>query len=130
MFVFSKPVRVKKGWGYEEHIISNELYCLKKLVFTEPDSKFSMHFHVEKDETWFVEGGKFVLHILNPKNADRDIMSLQKGDIVRIFPLCIHQIVCVEPGVILEVSTQDKVSDNYRVFPGDSQNDTRYTNKT
>jgi hypothetical protein len=33
----------------------------------------------------------------------------------------IHQLVCVEQGTIIEVSTPDSVEDNYRVGKGDSQ---------
>jgi hypothetical protein len=32
-----------------------------------------------------------------------------------------HQLVCLEAGVVLEVSTADSVEDNHRVAPGDSQ---------
>ena len=32
-----------------------------------------------------------------------------------------HQLICLESGTIIEVSTPDSVEDNYRVFPGDSQ---------
>jgi hypothetical protein len=33
-----------------------------------------------------------------------------------------HQLMCVEAGSIIEVSTPDSVEDNYRVEKGDSQN--------
>jgi hypothetical protein len=36
-------------------------------------------------------------------------------------PLHPHQVICIEAGTILEVSTADSVEDNYRVLPGDSQ---------
>jgi hypothetical protein len=32
-----------------------------------------------------------------------------------------HQLICIEEGTIIEVSTPDSVEDNYRVLPGDSQ---------
>ena len=43
-------------------------------------------------------------------------------DTYRIPPLVPHQLICVEQGVIMEVSTPDSVEDNYRVMKGDSQN--------
>ena len=49
---------VEKGWGHEFIFASNDLYCGKVLKFNK-DAKFSMHFHSEKDETWFVLSGKF-----------------------------------------------------------------------
>ena len=36
-------------------------------------------------------------------------------------PLQPHQVICLEAGTIIEVSTPDSVEDNYRVMPGDSQ---------
>jgi hypothetical protein len=36
-------------------------------------------------------------------------------------PLEPHQLICLEEGTIIEVSTPDSVEDNYRVMPGDSQ---------
>ena len=36
-------------------------------------------------------------------------------------PLLPHQVICIEEGTIIEVSTPDSVEDNYRVAKGDSQ---------
>ena len=40
---------------------------------------------------------------------------------MRIEPLVPHQIICLQQGTIIEVSTPDSVEDNYRVAKGDSQ---------
>jgi len=32
-----------------------------------------------------------------------------------------HQLICLESGTVVEVSTPDSVEDNYRIIPGDSQ---------
>ena len=50
-----------KGWGHELIWANTESYCGKLLVFKEKGNKFSMHFHREKDETWFVQDGEFTL---------------------------------------------------------------------
>ena len=49
---------IPKGWGKEIIIENNELYCGKILVFNK-GCKFSMHYHMNKDETWWVEEGEF-----------------------------------------------------------------------
>jgi len=86
---------VKKGWGYELIWATNEKYAGKILAFDHAGSKMSMHFHRQKDETWFV------WH--NP-------------------PLQPHQLIALVDGAsITEVSTPDSVEDNYRISPGDSQ---------
>lgn len=113
---------VTKGWGYENIIITNELYCAKFLHFTKAGNKFSMHFHAEKDETWYVTKGLFKLRLIDTRTGNVSEVLLQKGDSIRIFPLTVHQLVSLEDNSeILEVSTPDCVEDNYRVAPGDSQ---------
>ncbi len=42
--------KIIKGWGYEIWITNNEKYCGKLLCFEE-GKKFSMHYHMIKDET-------------------------------------------------------------------------------
>lgn len=112
--------KINKGWGSEEIWASNDKYCGKMMHFNE-SAKFSMHFHAEKDETWYVLSGKFkVLHI-NTQDAFVRESELLPGMVWHNPPLVPHQLVCVEAGTIIEVSTPDSVEDNYRVFPGDSQ---------
>jgi mannose-6-phosphate isomerase-like protein (cupin superfamily) len=111
---------VEKGWGGEIIFATNDLYCGKLMYFKE-GAKFSMHFHDEKDETWFVLEGKFIVRGINTKDASIFEEELNPGDTWRNYPLEPHQLVCLEEGVIIEVSTPDSVEDNYRVMPGDSQ---------
>ena len=111
---------VEKGWGSEFIFASNEKYCGKLLNFKK-DSKFSMHFHAEKDETWYVLNGKFELDIIHTETATVETILLKQGDVWRNKPLLPHQLKCKEQGIIIEVSTPDSVEDNYRVFKGDSQ---------
>ena len=59
---------VPKGWGEEIIIENNEMYCGKVLVFNE-GCKFSMHYHMNKDETWWVEEGKFKYTFIDTENA-------------------------------------------------------------
>jgi len=111
---------VEKGWGSELIWATNEKYCGKLLQFNE-GSKFSMHFHKEKDESWYVLSGEFLLHTIDTKDASINTVRLGVGEYVRIYPLKPHQIECLVEGVIIEVSTPDSVEDNYRVMTGDSQ---------
>lgn len=84
-------------------------------------AKFSMHFHAEKDESWLVQGGLFKVIWIDTKDASRHEKILDIGDKWHNPPLLPHQLICLEAGVILEVSTADSVEDNYRVETGDSQ---------
>jgi len=121
-----KPTRLKgaveKGWGYELIFATNEKYCGKILFFEKAGNKFSMHFHKEKDETWFVNTGKFKLRYIDPKNAQLIEAELKEGDVWHNPPCLPHQLeALVDGSSITEVSTPDSVEDNYRIIPGDSQ---------
>jgi mannose-6-phosphate isomerase-like protein (cupin superfamily) len=111
---------VEKGWGHETIIVNNELYCGKILHF-HTGSKFSMHFHMKKRETWYVASGEFLFRWINTKNADVIEETLRVGDTITNFVGEPHQIICIQEGDIFEVSTQHFDSDSYRVGKGDSQ---------
>jgi len=113
---------VKKGWGYEIIFATTDSYCGKIMVFEKPGAKFSMHFHREKDETWFVNAGKFKLRWIDTATATLLEKELNEGDVWHNPPLQPHQLEALVPeSMIFEVSTADSVEDNYRIFPGDSQ---------
>lgn len=111
---------VEKGWGSENIWATNDKYCGKLLQFNQ-GAKFSMHFHAHKDETWYVLSGKFKVLVINTANASQTEYALGIGDVWHNPPLLPHQLICVEAGTIVEVSTPDSVEDNYRVAKGDSQ---------
>ena len=69
--------KVAKGWGYELIWATNEKYCGKIMVFEKVGAKFSMHFHREKDESWFVNSGRFLLRWIDTKTAK---LQLKAGD--------------------------------------------------
>ena len=121
---------VKKGWGYELIWAKNDKYCGKIIVFEKVGAKFSMHFHHEKDETWFVNSGKFKVRWIDTSNATMFEKELNEGDTWHNPPLQPHQLEALEPmSSVTEVSTPDSVEDNYRLIPGDSQSvDTEISN--
>jgi quercetin dioxygenase-like cupin family protein len=111
---------VEKGWGHELIWATNEKYCGKLLKFNQ-GARFSMHFHATKDETWYVLSGKFKVVCIDTKDASQYDVELAQGDTWHNPPLLPHQVICIEEGTLIEVSTPDSVEDNYRVAPGDSQ---------
>ena len=114
--------KVDKGWGYELIWATNDKYCGKIMIFEKIGSKFSMHFHKEKDETWFVAIGKFIVRWIDTKDATIFEKELKEGDTWHNPPLQPHQLEALEPmSSVTEVSTPDSVEDNYRLIPGDSQ---------
>jgi mannose-6-phosphate isomerase-like protein (cupin superfamily) len=111
---------VEKGWGHEFIFASTDNYCGKILKFNK-GSKFSMHFHNEKDETWLVLSGLFIVKWIDTKDASVHEQELKVNDVWHNPPLFPHQVICIEEGALVEVSTPDSVEDNYRVAKGDSQ---------
>ena len=112
--------RVSKGWGEEVWMVNNQKYCGKKLIFNS-GSKFSMHFHIEKDETWYVDKGDFIFRWIDGRSADVIEEKLTEGQSVRIPPTLPHQLETVHGGTIIEISTLHKDEDSVRVWKGDSQ---------
>lgn len=111
---------IPKGWGREIIFENNELYCGKLLIFKK-GCKFSMHYHLIKDETWYVNEGSFIYRWIDTDTAEVQEKVLNIGDTVRQNPGQPHQLEALTDGVIFEVSTQDFKYDSYRVWKGDSQ---------
>lgn len=115
-------LEIKKGWGKEVIFASNELYAGKLLCYDKAGNISSMHFHGKKDETFYILSGSVWIVTINPVDATEIGRKMVKGDLMRLKPLTIHQIQALEDDtVIIEVSTPDEPTDNYRVRPGDSQ---------
>jgi mannose-6-phosphate isomerase-like protein (cupin superfamily) len=112
--------RVEKGWGSEEIWATNDRYC-GKLMHFRTGARFSMHFHAVKDESWYVLSGHFQVRFIDTATAEEYLETLAPGDTWHNLPLVPHQLICMEAGTVIEVSTPDSVEDNYRVGKGDSQ---------
>lgn len=112
--------KIPKGWGHEIIIENNDKYCGKVLVF-KAGCKFSMHYHMIKDETWYVNKGEFIYRWIDTKTADIIEQNLVVGDVVRQRPGQPHQLIALTDGEVFEVSTQHFDEDSYRVMKGDTQ---------
>jgi len=113
----------KKAWGHELWIINNELYCGKLLIFKK-DKSFSMHYHLLKDEAWYISKGKFLYKYIDTETAEQHAVEVKEGDCIHLMPGQPHQMLALEEGsCIFEVSTQHFDSDSYRIGKGSSQLD-------
>lgn len=119
---FHKVEVYPKKWGEELWIINFGKYCGKILRFTKRFAKFSMHFHAEKEETWFVSRGVFELRWTDTNDAKTYSKKLSVGDVIHIPPFMPHQLINLrDVSEIFEISTEHKEEDSYRILPGDSQ---------
>lgn len=107
---------IEKSWGYELIWATNEMYCGKLLVFTKPGARSSMHFHKNKDETWFVNSGQFMLRYIDTTTGETKETLIKQGDTWNNPRLQPHQLEALQPNsVIFEVSTEDDTDDTYRL---------------
>lgn len=105
-----------KKWGWEEWIVNNDLYCGKRLHFEVLRGCTSLHFHVKKHETMYVESGQFTITVIDTRGGDAVDHHLFKGDSIVIKPNTPHRITATSVLFILvEFSTHHENSDSYRI---------------
>lgn len=111
--------KIPKGWGHELIIHNDENYCGKVLVFKK-GCKFSMHYHMMKQETWYVNKGNFIYRWIDTEKGITNETTLKVGDVVTQYPGQPHQLEALEDGEVFEVSTEHFDSDSYRIYKGDT----------
>lgn len=122
---------VKKGWGSELWIVNNDKYCGKILSF-DTGKRFSLHYHKNKDEVFYVRKGKIRLgwnditegiedfpHAFGQACLNLKYEDLQEGDAFHIPPYRIHVVYALEDSEVYEFSTHHEESDSYRIEKGD-----------
>ncbi len=112
-----KPTKVEKSWGHELWIHNDSQYCGKLLVFENEGNRFSMHYHMIKNETWYIQKGAFEFHSIDTETATLQKDILNVGDVVYIERGKPHQLIALEPeSIVFEVSTEHFDSDSYRIY--------------
>jgi hypothetical protein len=108
---------VPKGWGFEKWIVNNSEYCGKLLYFVK-GKKCSWHYHILKDETFYIQSGKILLKY---SESDSPVFEkiLRPGDIFHVYRGLRHQMIALEDTELFEFSTQHFDEDSYRVIKGD-----------
>ena len=110
---------VQKGWGYEKIIVNNDLYCGKILHFFKR-KKCSWHYHLVKDETFYIQSGE-----LEVTYGNKDEMlwankiTLKAGDSFHVPVGMRHQMEAIMETDMYEFSTHDAPEDSIRVIKGD-----------
>lgn len=113
----TKPLKVDKQWGYELWIHNDSQYCGKLLVFPNSNAHFSMHYHMIKNETWYVQSGKFKYDWIDTESAKLYTTELNIGDVVYVEKGYPHQLTALEPNSsVFEVSTEHFDYDSYRIY--------------
>tara|TARA_B100000287_G_scaffold40208_1_gene36625 strand:- start:3550 stop:3906 length:357 start_codon:yes stop_codon:yes gene_type:complete len=115
----SKIKYVEKGWGYEKWIVNSPEYC-GKILFFEKGKRCSWHYHLLKDETFYLQSGR--LHLFYGQTDDlRESYTkiLEPGDKFHVPRKMRHQMYALEDSELFEFSTQHFDEDSHRIFCGD-----------
>ena len=111
------PKKVEKTWGHELWIHNDEDYCGKLLVFPKQGSHFSMHYHLKKKETGYVQSGSFQFNWIDVEDGQHDSRIIKVGESVLINRGLPHQLIALEDNsTIFEVSTEHFDEDSYRIY--------------
>lgn len=134
--------KVEKGWGYELIIANSEKYCGKQLVLFK-SKKCSLHSHKLKSEHFFVLDGYMVVELFSEPfvveddldttvdrlvkegKLEKSIVHMSKGDSIFVDVNTPHRFIGIADRTsFIEFSTQHFDDDSYRIWPGDSQENT------
>lgn len=115
-----KPKKVKKPWGYEIWLANNinNNYCAK-ILFIEKNKSTSMHYHLQKHETFYVLEGDLMVDGLGDRHSTSYKFSLnaKEGESMEMERGHPHKLIANEKDTILiEASTFHQDSDSYRLF--------------
>lgn len=114
-----KIEKVDKTWGYELIRVNNkeEDYC-SKILYINAGKSTSMHYHLNKHETFYVRTGTLTIITLDPMNAEPQTTKLQEGECMEIPRGMAHQLCALESADVEfdETSTYSADSDSYRVW--------------
>lgn len=113
---------VPKTWGYERWIVNNDKYCGKILVFKDKQC-CSLHAHNNKEETFYVLSGGFVIFLYDAQKNSAIIKVLKEEGTLDIPVGLYHSIRSVaslsddmlSESSLLEFSTHHEDSDSYRL---------------
>ena len=99
-----QPDKVEKPWGHELIWAKAEDYA-GKLLFVRAGQALSLQFHREKDESWYVLGGRAELELGEAGQAVLKTEVVGPGAAFRFPPGTVHRVRALEDTTILEVST-------------------------
>ena len=119
MLTSSNQKFVPKGWGFERWIVNNSEYCGKLLSFIK-DKRCSWHYHLLKDEVFYVNSGKLLVKYSEEDSLENaQTVVLEPGDSFHVHRGLRHQMIALEDTQMFEFSTQHFDSDSYRIIKGD-----------
>ena len=110
---------VEKDWGSETWMANNEKedYC-GKILHIKDGYNSSMHFHMDKHETFYILDGQLIVDLIDTSKGTRyDSIIMSQGETLEINRGQPHQLTAYKGDVtFFETSTFHKDEDSYRVW--------------
>ena len=111
------PKFVEKRWGSETWFANTHIhdYCGKILKISKGNCS-SMHYHLDKHETFYVLEGKLIVHLIDTASGEEEVLYVREGETLEIPQGQPHRLSgAVGDVVMIEVSTFHRDNDSYRV---------------
>ena len=114
--ILSVVKEVDKYWGDMKTLFENDQYTVKR-IFMRKDTQSSMEYHIDKEESYYIESGKLKIgtRIGRAKNTS---LILNENDVFNIPVGFMHMRIALEDTVIIEFSTLDNDGDSHIVEDG------------
>jgi mannose-6-phosphate isomerase len=99
-----EPQRTDKPWGHELLWALTDTYA-GKILFVRAGESLSLQFHRQKEESWYVQGGRVELEIgaVGAAVLNREVVG--PGTAFHLVPGTVHRVSALEDTTIFEVST-------------------------
>jgi len=113
----TKAKVVEKEWGHEIWMANNykEDYC-GKILHINQGYNSSLHFHIEKHETFYILKGQLQVDLVNTDEGTKESKILNEGDVMEIDRGQPHQLIAYDGDVeFIEISTLHRDEDSYRI---------------
>ena len=115
------PKKVEKEWGYEIQLANNEKedYC-GKILFIKEGYHSSMHYHLDKHETFYVLEGVLRVDMLRDRNnpdAHPFTITAKQGESMEMEREQAHMLIAEDGDVkLIEISTFHRDEDSHRLY--------------
>jgi len=106
-----KTIYVDKVWGSEVWMANTDMYC-GKLLYLKKGKRSSIHYHKNKDETFYIHSGRVLMELWEDDKHENKIM--EEGEVLRLRPNTKHRFSGLEDSLIIETSTHHEEEDSYR----------------
>ena len=116
-----RPKKVEKDWGHEIWLANNEGedYC-GKILFIKQGCHSSMHYHIDKHETFYVLEGVLRVDMLHDKEEPDHhpfTMTCRQGESMEMERGQAHMLMAQDGDVtLIEISKFHRDEDSYRLF--------------